>query len=141
MNKMRFLQKNYDAAVEQFEIKKESILKMEEDKNKNNPDLFFKNWEIMLKETAIDRLFLRKLRFKIEEITEIIWEDIPEYGDLMTMEEFKECCDCGGFIDYDGFGNYASIKKMSNVGIVPSDFRRKTIHNNTKFTHIVWFNK
>lgn len=141
MNKIKLLQKNYDVAVEKFELKKEAILKREEEKHKDNPELFFKNWDIMLKETAIDRLFLRKLRYKIEEVTEVIWENIPDYGDQMTMKHFKENCDAGGFIDYDGSGSYASKTKMSNIGIVPSDFKRGTIHKNKEFTHIIWFNR
>lgn len=29
---------------------------------------------------------------------------IPEYADVMSIEEFINCVECGGFIDDDGFG-------------------------------------
>jgi len=66
-------------------------------------------------------------------------EEIPEYGDLMTMEEFIENCECGGFIDDDGHGYYASEKKMSNIFISPSDVKDKNIKKG--YTHVVWFNR
>lgn len=28
-------------------------------------------------------------------------EQVPEYGDLMTIQEFIECCEDGFFTDYD----------------------------------------
>ena len=68
--------------------------------------------------------------------------EIPSYGDLMTVEEFKENCECGGFTDYDGFGHPARIEtlkdgKASKQRIYPSE--RNLIPNDA--THIVWFNR
>lgn len=45
----------------------------------------------------------------------------------------------GGFIDYDGSGNYARDGKMSNISIYPSDVNRKAIRRD--FDTVVWFNK
>jgi len=73
-------------------------------------------------------------------------------GHLMTLEEWKECCDDGGFIDYDGFGdavdkNYKIID-MGKVDdffdemISPSDYADRggeKIPLDTKY--ILWYNR
>ena len=85
------------------------------------------------------------------------FEPIPKYGDLMTLDNFIECCQTGGFIDYDGHGYYAMKDKMSDKLILPShitgrrdDFDFDTgkfkkievpINIDRSFTHVVWFNK
>lgn len=141
MESFKILEREYEVLSEAFDRKKEAILKREEIKNQNNPNKFFQNWEVMLEETKPDRLALRNKKFEIEKLKVVEWEDIPEYGDHMTMEDFKGYCDGGGFIDYDGSGNYASETHMSNISISPSDFKINNIHKNKDFTHIVWFNK
>lgn len=60
-------------------------------------------------------------------------------GDLMTIEEFADCCHSGGFIDYDGSGNYATEDKESNISIYPSDIIADKYRKD--FTHVVWYNK
>jgi len=62
-------------------------------------------------------------------------EPIPEYGQHMTIEAFKECRRCGLFTVYDGIGYYATIDKMSSEGVNLNNIKTN------KFTHIVWFNK
>ena len=67
-----------------------------------------------------------------------------EIGDhLMTMEEWLECVDCGGFIDYDGYGYLSDGKlKYPDHQIWPSDVERLGDKFNPKqFTHVVWFNR
>lgn len=65
--------------------------------------------------------------------------EIPDYGDLMILPEFKECVECGGFTDYDGSGNYATETQMSDIGV---DFNDLLTGMYPKWvTHIVWFNK
>jgi hypothetical protein len=65
-------------------------------------------------------------------------DDIPKnYGDVMTVEDFKEACESGGFIDYDGFGNPAKDGKASEQRIFPS--QRGLIPADA--THIVWYNR
>lgn len=66
-------------------------------------------------------------------------KDIPDYGDHMPLEDFVECCKDGMFIDYDGWGHYASEKKMSTKIIRPSNVTDGTYKKN--FSHVVWFNK
>jgi len=65
--------------------------------------------------------------------------DHSTHGDLFTMEEFREDVQCGGFIDSDGSGNYATEDKQSDIGIYPSDFKGNRVRSD--FTHVMWFNK
>lgn len=58
---------------------------------------------------------------------------------LMTIKEFKACCEIGGFINSDGFGYYATNKEVSNIEALPSAFVNGQIR--TDFTHICWYNK
>jgi hypothetical protein len=62
---------------------------------------------------------------------------------LYTIKEFITNCKCGGFIDYDGFGNYVKYvdgKMMgSNINIFPSDVKNKKIRKD--FTHVLWYNR
>ena len=61
-------------------------------------------------------------------------------GDLITVEEFKDACNCGAFIDYDGMGDLVRDNKIvkgdstwiypSTIDTIPSDI-----------THILWYNR
>lgn len=62
--------------------------------------------------------------------------NIPEYGDLMTLEVWLELVEDGMFTDYDGTG-YISDGKMYGSEIFPSEKDRIP----EGVTHIVWFNK
>jgi hypothetical protein len=66
-------------------------------------------------------------------------EDVEEDDDVMSLEEFIRCCECGGFIDYDGFGRYVKDGKTYNVEIYPSDVFHKSLR--TDFDTIVWYNR
>lgn len=64
---------------------------------------------------------------------------------LMTIEEFSDSVEDGMFIDYDGDGRLATSTEVSNIYIVPSDFK-KVIENlspelKLKLTHVDWYNK
>ena len=90
-------------------------------------------------------------------IKELKLENIPDYGEHMTLKNFIKYCEEGCFIDYDGWGKYATKNKMSDKIIRPSDVTGRTtrfdfetmITNNVKvnknidksFSHIVWFNR
>jgi hypothetical protein len=65
--------------------------------------------------------------------------ELPDYGDVMTLEHFIENVKDGGFIDYDGFGNYVKDGKMSNIEIYPSDVKHNMIRKD--FDTIIWFNR
>jgi hypothetical protein len=63
----------------------------------------------------------------------------PDYGDLFTMKDFKDNVACGGFIDYDGYGEYATKEMVSDVTIYPSDIRANIYRDD--FTHVMWYNR
>ena len=50
---------------------------------------------------------------------------LDDGGSHMTMEHFIDCCKDGGFIDYDGFGYYATETQQSNRTVQPSDVTGK----------------
>ena len=77
----------------------------------------------------------RELRY----ITDYDLGELPTYGDVMALSEFIECVKCGGFIDYDGSGNYVKDGKMSNITIYPSDVKHNMVRKD--FDTIIWFNR
>ena len=58
---------------------------------------------------------------------------------LMTINEFKSYCKCGGIMDSDGFGYYATDKEVSNIEASSNAFRYGIIRED--FTHVCWYNK
>jgi hypothetical protein len=67
-------------------------------------------------------------------------EPIPDYGDLMSLQEWREAVACGGFIDYDGHGIYSNGTVMFRDKLaIPSEARIVEPPEGT--THVVWFNK
>ncbi len=71
----------------------------------------------------------------------MIFTPIKEtYGNLITIEQFLDNVDCGGFIDYDGFGYLSYENKESDIKICPSNcYLVLDLYAN--FTHINWYNK
>lgn len=67
------------------------------------------------------------------------YDEISEYGDLMSLSSFIEATKDGFFTDYDGSGNYIKDGKMSNISIYPSDIKYNAIRKD--FTKIIWFNR
>mgnify|MGYP000879903244 CR=1 FL=1 len=68
--------------------------------------------------------------------------NVPEYADLMTIEEFKEDCDNGLLIDYDGCGNFVSAKTgNTDIPVSPSDTANWTKENMPDYEYIAWYNK
>jgi len=65
-------------------------------------------------------------------------EEVPDYGHVMTIEEWNEVVDYGMFINYDGFGFFCKDGKMDrNLEV----FSPRAIHTATDATHVCWFNK
>ena len=64
---------------------------------------------------------------------------IPKYGDHMKLGKFIQACQTGGFINYDGYGYYATIKLMTGIVILPSQVKEGTIDR--RWSHVVWFNR
>jgi len=82
---------------------------------------------------------LEKLSRRKRLITTYELAPIASFGNHMTLKEFISNVKCGGFIDYDGAGNYATATEESNITILPSDIMEKEYRKD--FTHIVWYNK
>lgn len=64
-------------------------------------------------------------------------EEIPTYGDIISLKEWLECCEDGGFIDYDGFGCASNGTHCTKKEYKPS--QRNKLPKGT--THIIWFNR
>lgn len=73
---------------------------------------------------------------------EIIMKSIPDYGYLYTIKEWEESCESGSFIDYDGWGDFATGTQVSNIEVSPSDYGTTQYEEMKKdFTHILWYNR
>lgn len=68
-----------------------------------------------------------------------VWSEIPEYGDVYTIDEFIDMCECGGFIDYDGHGNYCKDGKCTDIIIKPSDVAQGMVRS--EFDSVCWYNR
>lgn len=66
-------------------------------------------------------------------------EPIPNYGDVMTIEEFVSACRNHSFIDYDGHGKYATKYWVSNKTVSPSQLANG--EPPPGYTHVVWYNR
>lgn len=65
--------------------------------------------------------------------------EIDPEDHIMTMEEFAESCEEGGFIDYDGFGHYSDGTYEFHKNIHPSDVTEGRYDK--RFSHVIWFNR
>lgn len=83
------------------------------------------------------------------------------YKDWNTLEHWIENVQCGGFIDYDGFGQLANDNEIAkNIYVKPSYVDRENSKlkfilyafdekteisdewlKNNNLTHVVWYNK
>jgi len=93
-------------------------------------------------ENALDPYWYALLKLEQQEkllIEDYTLEDIPFYGDVMSLEDFVQNVKSGGFIDYDGIGKYISGDKMTSIQINPSDVKANMYRKD--FDKIVWFNK
>ena len=67
------------------------------------------------------------------------YSELPSYGNVIRLEEFIEICETGGFIDYDGSGEYVKDGKKSNITVLPSDIKAGKIRK--EFDSVIWFNR
>lgn len=70
---------------------------------------------------------------------EPFFRNIPDYGDHMTIQEFKGIVESGGIIDDDGHGYLATEELMSEIRLQSVDDVFET--DEKKWSHVVWFNK
>ena len=75
------------------------------------------------------------------EMTEVVALDpLPGYGDLMTWETWFRRTECRAFIDYDGFGYFATERSYDcRKEVYPS--QAKTTEKPDWATHILWLNR
>jgi len=67
-------------------------------------------------------------------------EPIPDYGQLMPLEEFRQACIDGFFIDYDGYGELCTETEALGEYISPSEvLANRTIP--IESTQVNWYNK
>ena len=65
-------------------------------------------------------------------------KDLPDYGDLMSVNEFISGCESGCFTDYDGSGHPVREGKMAgDIDVYPSKMNQIPYDA----THVMWFNK
>ena len=111
--------------------------------NEYEPEDFTKNFEAYRhqKEASMgDAIIeLRNLLREERMLRPIEYKEMPVHGDVMLLEDFKECVKCGCFIDYDGYGNYIKDGKCTNIEIYPSDIKRGSIREG--FISIIWYNR
>lgn len=71
------------------------------------------------------------------------FNEYEDGGDVMTLSDFCDDVHAGGFVDSDGFGNYAKmidgVLMESDVSLAPSTV--KCYYLRTDMTHVVWYNK
>jgi hypothetical protein len=115
----------------------EKVRELDSERFKNAPEnMNFQEFQTYMSETS-DKL--SELSRELRLIIEPTYSELPNYGTVMSMQEFIECVESGGFIDYDGFGHYVKDGKESNIVIYPSDVLLKKIR--TDFDTIIWYNR
>nr|DAN43757.1 MAG TPA: hypothetical protein [Caudoviricetes sp.] len=100
-------------------------------------DSFDEAWEAYVNSDIVKTV--KVLSQKVRLLQQPYMDDIPDYGDIMPLEEFIQSVKLGLFTDYDGSGYYATENACSDITIYPSDITSGTYRRD--FTHIVWFNK
>jgi hypothetical protein len=80
-----------------------------------------------------------ELNRKIRVLEDYELEPLPEYGTLMSLEEFIAYSKTGFLINYDGHGRYATSDQASNICVYPSDIISGTYRHD--FSHVIWFNR
>ncbi|QJA43047.1 hypothetical protein [Phaeobacter phage MD18] len=101
--------------------------------------------------------FMASARAKVGEPLDTVPydRDLPEFGDLMDVENWVACCESGGFIDYDGFGHPVRAQRVEwKQGLDPTGFPTIQFHMSGMHvspstrhllpkdaTHVMWFNR
>ena len=120
-------------------------LQKEIEKVENEIEKKFENWNY---KKSYDEYFeyvrpeqekLAELSRKLRLIRSYKLSELSDFGDVMSLKHFIECVDCGGFIDYDGFGYYVKDNQESDIEIYPSDVKHNMVRKD--FDTIIWFNR
>ncbi len=100
------------------------------------PNMDFRQFEEYMKPTSSK---VSRISKELRMIKTPTYSELPDYGDIMSLEDFIETVNDGGFIDYDGFGKYVKDGKKSDIDIYPSDVKRNKVRKD--FDTIIWFNR
>jgi hypothetical protein len=125
----------YKKYEKQFDV----LIKMRDDKLNTINVLKCKSYEDWISQLEPEQSRIDELSRKMRLIQIPEFQEIPDYGDVMTLEDFVECCKDGGFIDYDGSGNYATEDKMTDIKVYPNDIITNMYRKD--FPKVVWFNR
>ncbi len=126
-----------DIRLEEIEKRRKELYSIITEKDKNWD--FSRDWYDYQEYLSKEHDELDSLSREERMIMPYTLKDIPKCGNVMTLEHFIECVNDGGFIDYDGSGNYLEFDKMTNISIYPSDVEFGLIRK--QFDKIIWFNK
>ncbi len=129
MLKIDELQQKYNEAKKNYDNKLEEL-------TSSSNNLSYDEFQEFLEPESSIMLNLDK---DIRLLLEPELKELDDIGDLMTLVEFIECVESGGFIDYDGFGEYVKGDKMTGITILPSDVECKKIR--TDCDKVMWYNK
>lgn len=97
------------------------------------------SWEAFLKWAEPEIKRLRELSRERRMMMPYKLDTIPDYADVMTLDDFILCVEEGGFIDYDGFGLYVLNGKETNIEVYPSDVKHGAIRK--EFDSVAWYNR
>lgn len=132
-----------EARLQEIEKQEEVLHEILEEKEKNwnydDGDFGLEGYEKYRKNREPEVSQLSKLDREKRMLMTPKFDELPDYGDVMSLEDFKGNVACGGFIDYDGYGHYVRDGKESNIEIYPSDVRHGSIRDD--FDTIIWFNR
>lgn len=122
--------------LEDIEAEIEAYRELYDQKFNNHDGL---SWEEFLKWAEPELKQLARLSREKRMMMPYKLDDIPDYADVMTLQEFIENVNDGGFIDYDGFGHYVLNGKETDITIYPSDIEHGAIRR--EFDSVAWYNR
>ena len=108
-------------------------------KRKDNKWDYSRPWSEYINHTAPERDKLQDYGRRLRFIKSYKLNELPDFGNVMSLDDFIAHVECGGFIDSDGFGYYVKDGKESDIEIYPSDVLHKMLR--ADFDTIIWFNK
>ena len=122
---------------ELFDIMESKRSKVEQLPN----EMFGTYWQRILDEIEPEQKELHELHKQRSLIKPPVLTPLPKKkeGHLYSLEEFIEMCNDGDFIDYDGFGRYATDKEESDIEVMPSYIKDGFIRKD--FRHVIWYNR
>lgn len=75
---------------------------------------------------------------------ELVFKKVPDYADVMTIEEFTEAVEWGSFNDYDGMG-YLAIEIDNEIyeghKYICCRANWLRLMKNEGWTHVCWYGK